>query len=310
MSEHTSLHLSLSGTPFEIGYSHGIGAKKQVHNSLNTYEKIFHEFASISWKEAKGKALLHLKEIERYHPNYLEEMDGVAKGAGVSFEDILALNARSEISLIHTVDGCTAFSVTNPKTKETWLAQNWDWKESQSNSLVELTIKQKEKPTIHMITEAGIIGKIGNNSSGIGVCLNALVTDIWRPRVPIHLGLRAILESENMEEALSKVTLNQMASCAHFLIASNQDGAYSVEVSPIKTVIKEATDGIVTHTNHICGAELKNIVREDALSDSFHRLETINRLLSKLDKEHISRNDLFHLLSNHDNYPNSVCRHN
>lgn len=309
MNRNTMLHLELVGTPYEIGYTHGKRAKRQVHNSLSTYEEMFQEFASISWKNAKEKALLHLDHIEKYNPNYIDEMEGLAKGAGVTFEDILTLNTRSEITLIHSVDGCTAFSVINPKTKERWLAQNWDWKAEQRDSVIYVTIKQKNLPHINMITEAGIIGKIGANNSGIGVCLNALITNVWQPKVPIHFGLRAILESETIEVALSRVANNQMASCAHFLIASKNAGAFSVEVSPIETVVKDGKDGFICHTNHICGISLKNKVMEDALPDSFHRLNTINNLLEQLDAQSITKEKLFNILSNHDHYPNSICRH-
>lgn len=73
-----------------------------------------------------------------------------------------------------------------------------------------------------MITEAGIIGKIGCNDAGIGVCLNALRTSTCRNKVPIHLELRAILDSSTFSEAVASVQKDQMASPAHFLIASRE----------------------------------------------------------------------------------------
>src|SRR5699024_774280 len=152
--------------------------------------------------------------------NYIKEMEGLADGAGVRFEDILTLNARSEIALVNLSDGCTSFSLTKPKTNKTWLAQNWDWKRQQIDALVHLEIRQNDLPIIQMITEAGIIGKIGCNSAGIGVCLNAIVANVWEAKIPIHLGLRSILESESIEDAISRINNNQMASSAHFLISS------------------------------------------------------------------------------------------
>ncbi|UOR11356.1 C45 family autoproteolytic acyltransferase/hydolase [Halobacillus amylolyticus] len=301
--------LKLSGSSYEIGFKHGEKAKEKVHTTLQTYEKMFHQYSNMSWKDSKEKALLHLKAIEKYNSNYLEEMEGLAKGASVSFEDILAINARSEIALITGPDGCTSFGLTNPKTSKTWLAQNWDWKGSQIDALVQLDIEQEGFPSIQMITEAGIIGKIGSNSEGIGVCLNALVTDAWEPKTPIHLGLRAVLESYSLKEAISKVDHNQMASAAHFLIASKSEETIGMEVSPVFTGKINSEKGVVTHTNHICSADLKEIILEDALSNSFTRLTTIDSLLEQLEGENITKNDLFHILSNHDHFPDSICRH-
>ncbi|ASN07299.1 choloylglycine hydrolase [Virgibacillus necropolis] len=236
-------------------------------------------------------------------------MEGLAKGAGVSFEDILAINARSEIALITAPDGCTSFALTKPKSSKTWLAQNWDWKGSQLDALVQLNIEQAGLPSIQMVTEAGIIGKIGSNSAGLGVCLNALVTDTWQPKVPIHLGLRAVLESSSLKEAISKVDNNQMASAAHFLIASKSEEAIGMEVSPVYTGKITSDRGIVTHTNHICSAGLKERIVEEALSNSFTRLTTINSLLDQLDGKNSTKGDLFQILSNHDHFPDSICRH-
>ncbi|ASK64364.1 choloylglycine hydrolase [Virgibacillus phasianinus] len=236
-------------------------------------------------------------------------MNGIAKGSGVDYEDILAINARSEIALITGPDGCTSFAITNPKSEKTWLAQNWDWKGTQLDALVELTIEQQGVPAIQMVTEAGIIGKIGRNSAGMGVCLNALVTDTWQPKVPIHLGLRAVLESHSMEEAITKIDHNQMASAAHFLIASGSGEAIGMEVSPVHTGKIEAENGIVTHTNHICSPGLKKQIIENATANSFTRLTTVNSLLGQLDGSTITKDDLFQILANHDHFPESICRH-
>jgi len=48
------------------------------------------------------------------------------------------------------------------------------WEEAQQINLIHTNIKRTSKPSISMITEAGIIGKIGLNSSGVGVCINAI----------------------------------------------------------------------------------------------------------------------------------------
>ncbi|GGC76379.1 acyl-CoA--6-aminopenicillanic acid acyl-transferase [Thalassobacillus devorans] len=299
----------LSGSSFEIGFQHGQKAKKQVTNSLQTYEKMFEEYSSMSWKDAIEKACLHISAIEKYNENFLKEMEGLAKGAGVTFEDVLVLNARSEIALINSMDGCTAFALTQPKTTKTWLAQNWDWKGEQTDSIVQLDIEQEALPSIQMITEAGIIGKIGMNNSGIGVCLNALVTDTWKPKVPIHLGLRSILESASLEEAYSKVANDQMASAAHFLIASRSEEMVSMEVSPVHTAERHVKGGTLTHTNHICSENMKKEVKEDALPDSFSRFSSVNNLVAQIKEKDIGKEDLFEILSSHENYPSSICRH-
>ena len=52
-------------------------------------------------------------------------MEGIAKGAGKEYADILALNVRTEIVFGAFSDGCTAVSLKSPD--KSYLGQNWDW---------------------------------------------------------------------------------------------------------------------------------------------------------------------------------------
>lgn len=197
-------------------------------------------------------------------------MQGVADGAGVDFADVLTLHARSEIALTSTPDGCTSFALKSGNG--IWIGQNWDWKSKQIGALLDIQIEQKDKPSMRMITEGGIIGKIGMNSMGIGVCLNALLTSTWQPKVPIHLGLRAILDANSFEE-VTEVIGTEMASPAHFLIASRNGRMTGMEVSPIHTANIEP--GMVLHTNHICNPQLQEAVVDFPIIDSLPRLKRI-----------------------------------
>lgn len=257
--------IQLQGTAKEIGYKHGSEGKAQVIQSLTTYEKLFHGYRQIDWKEARERALDHVKAIEKYDPSMLDEMEGIAEGAGVDFEDILALNARSEIALTGYKgtafsDGCTAIAITRPVTNQTLLGQNWDWKGTQKDSLLLLNIEAEDKPDITMITEGGIIGKIGFNSAGVGVCFNALHTDKKSNEVPIHLGLRAVLDSYSLTEAVSKIKHGQMACAASFLIAYDSGAggmAVNMEVSPFEADFVGEDNAALVHTNHILSPLLK-----------------------------------------------------
>ncbi len=300
--------LDLCGSSFTIGLKHGEQGKKEVHQSLETYEELFKGYAALSWKEARERALLHLDAIQSYRPEYIHEMEGIARGAGVEFEDILTLNARSEIALTNSPDGCTSLGVIEQRTSKVWLAQNWDWKGEQSESLLFLNIEQQDKPKIQMITEGGIIGKIGCNDAGVGVCLNALMTNTVESKVPIHIGLRAVLDSFSFDEAISSVNNNKMASPAHFLIASKENKMMSLEVSPIFTAQIEPKNGMLIHTNHICSQSMRDIVLDKPKEDSYQRLKVIENLLGRL-KSDINADDIFSLLADHENYPDSICRH-
>ncbi|MFB5660430.1 C45 family autoproteolytic acyltransferase/hydolase [Alteribacillus sp. HJP-4] len=264
-------NIDLSGTPEEIGRKHGLEGKEEVLKSLDTYERLFYGYQQINWTTVRERGKIHLPVIEKYDVSMLEEMEGVAAGAGVDFEDILALNARSEIALTGQAhnsftDGCTSIGMTAPYAADTIIGQNWDWKGEQTKSLLLLRIRQDNRPDIAMVTEGGIIGKIGMNSHSVGVGLNALITDRKTDGVPIHLGLRAVLNASSLHEALAGVQDGQLASTANFLIGASEGKergmVLQAEVSPYGVSITNDNASLGVHTNHICSPEVLQHVND------------------------------------------------
>ncbi|WP_240375904.1 C45 family autoproteolytic acyltransferase/hydolase [Bacillus piscicola] len=312
--------LNLQGSAREIGRQHGEQGKAQIAQSMETYERLFYDYQGIDWKKVRERAKIHMPAIEAFDPALLEEMEGVAEGAGLAFEDILALNARSEIALTgnaHTSfsDGCTSISTCSPLTADTIIGQNWDWKSAQKDSLLMLNIEREDRPNILMITEGGIIGKIGCNEHALGVGLNALHSGKKSDGVPIHLGLRSILDSASLHEAFAKIQEGQMASAANFMIGYSEGKhrgmAFHVEVSPFGIAItnEEASHGV--HSNHICSQEIQMKVGEGnnlRYSDSEIRKRRAEQLLAQAiqDKTAITEESFKTWLSDTFNAPNSI----
>lgn len=310
--------IKANGTPSEIGLKHGNNAKNEVHYSIDSYEKLFYNNAGINWKQAIELAKKYIDVIETSNLDLLEEMEGIAKGASVEFEDILALNARSEIALTNNVnDGCTSLAIMPPLSDKAYLAQNWDWRSAQSRSLIMLDMHQNNGTTIQMVTEGGIIGKIGLNNHGLGVCLNALRANVKSNQLPVHLGLREVLNAESIDEAEQKVIGGKLGSSANFLIAQSNNEimkAINLELSPRKYDKKETDNAYLYHTNHFCSKIVtKDIGKENlnTIDNTYSRFDRIDKLISNKadEKELISESIIKEWLSDHKNDPSSICRH-
>lgn len=121
------LPIRCSGPPYQIGFQHGSAAKAQVQGSIAFYQSLFQRVAKLSWAEVHVEAVNFMPMLHAGWSGYLEEMRGVADGAAVKFEDVLALNVRTEIAYGMFNDGCTAFSCREGEAEErSFLAQNWD----------------------------------------------------------------------------------------------------------------------------------------------------------------------------------------
>jgi len=254
MPQYSIPRIVLSGTPYEIGFKHGRLLSSQIHSQLEIYRELFYENCKFEWPQVLGVAEEFRSTLGRLAPDLLEEMRGIADGVAdsrVGLLDIIALNARSEIALGQWDDGCTSIAWKLGSGKQV-LAQNWDWRRSVAKNLAIATIYPTGKPTIWMVIEPGIVGKIGFNSASVGVCLNAIrARPVSTDLLPIHILLRISLGCDSVDSAIEVIEmLGGAASSQHIMIADSRSGR-GLEVSPRGNVFLQENDhGIILHTNH------------------------------------------------------------
>ena len=238
-------------------------------------------------------------------------MQGIAEGAELDFDDILAINCRSEI-LFAAPDGCSCIGALSAQTKDghVYLAQNWDWLRAVDNSVVIVKIEQPGYPRVIMCAEAGIIGGKGLNESGIGVCLNALSVGRGKPGVPLHVIYRKILCQTSISNALGAVASAQRAGSGNFVIGSSQDFLLNVEFTPENFDVLAADETkLLVHTNHYLSPLFiaENTFKRD-LPDTFIRLNRLERLTNSYVGT-VDGKNILSILRDHRNKPDSICSH-
>ncbi|KAJ4328099.1 hypothetical protein N0V84_001467 [Fusarium piperis] len=308
------------GSPYEIGFQHGQQAKDQVLGSLTYYGALFESTCGLDWPSVREEATRYLDTLERLCPEYLEEIRGIAEGAEVTLLDIVALNVRTEINfglfskepkLPIELDGCTALAIKTGNGPS-FLTQNWDWQTLQGQNLIVYTVHRPDTdiPRFTVVTEAGIIGKIGLNESGVGVCLNAIkARGVDHTKWPVHLALRKVLESTSRQSAIDELASVGLAGSAHLLIA-DELGATGLE-STAKTVELLQADGrgVVIHSNHLL---LDHAGSQEHLwlLDSPKRSDRMQQLVTKelSSKPVLTASDLFKLFQDEEGYPSGINR--
>lgn len=292
------------GTYHQIGLKHGSLAKERISKNIKTYEKLFQEISKISWKEAKRRAEQYISFLNDKAPELVQEMHGIATGAGIDFLDILTMNVRSEISLTNYSDGCSAISQKCEYSGNTFISQNWDWIEGLKYGLVILEIKTENSPKILTITEAGIVGKIGFNEAGLGLMLNAINCGVSQIALPVHIANRKCLETESVDAAISELKKYGVASTSNIVLADRGGKFLSLEASPKGfATIGPNENGVVAHTNHLYAEE--RYVNDHPSPNSFTRLE---RLLELGKNSSASFENIRKRLSDEKNYPYSISR--
>src|SRR5690242_5489440 len=83
--------------PRQRGRQLGAAARDAIHRTLEFYGRYFEEFAGLNWSRVRRVAVSFAAPIAAYDATILAEMEGIAAGAAVEVEDVLAINARTEI---------------------------------------------------------------------------------------------------------------------------------------------------------------------------------------------------------------------
>jgi isopenicillin-N N-acyltransferase-like protein len=242
-------------------------------------------------------------------------MEGIAKGAGVSLEQILFLNARSELMSMGTTGEvkageCTAIGLNGERTVDgrPILAQNWDWHERVFATSAVFRLEPAEGPKALFLAEAGQVGKIGFNEHGVGVLLNLLMFEDVRYGLPVHVLLRMILGTPNASEAVSLIKDSIRGGASHFLIGDINGHIRGLEITPDEIGEIAPENGAVIHTNHYCDAKLaEKDVGRLLMTDTTARFDRAVSLIAGRNKWDVK--DLSELFADHENHPSSICRH-
>ena len=267
--------IEIKGTAFERGKRYGSSASGAIKRNIDFYSSAFEKSANIDWPQAQKLAMKFLPVIEKYCPSYVEEMKGIAEGAGRSFEDILTLNCRSEV-LFAKADACSCIIIPEGRGKNghVFMGQTWDWMASARQNSVVLMVHQEGEPSILMICEAGMVGGKGLNSEGISICLNATSVGKGKIGVPLHLMMRKVLDSSLATEAIKAVSMLPRAGSGAFNIATRSGFEMVIEFSP------DQFDVIYTLQHH--GKMVKETRRKDRREGDFQTSKQ-SRQLSGVD---------------------------
>jgi isopenicillin-N N-acyltransferase-like protein len=314
--------VEISGPPRERGRQYGEQARETIGRSIAWYSEQFTATASLSWDVVTANARRWEPLVEAYLPDALEEIRGISEGSSFTYEEILALNGRGELSSGNPFaddanDECSSYSILPEAAGDghAYCGQNWDWRSAILDTVVMLRIEQPGRPTIVMQVEAGQVGRQGANSAGIGLNANGLGAR-WGSRLgmPQPYIRRKILNSWDLNEALEAVFKSQQALCTNLLFSHRDGFAIDLETTPGRHGWGYPVDGVLVHTNHFRYFVPKQIeaTYRYVSPDSIYRAERIERVLAR-SREAASGEAMRALIreamSDHFGFPSSVCNH-
>jgi len=310
--------IKVHGGPYERGFQHG----SQAGDLIRRYADVLLQASALegAWrglKQADGplgreallkRALAFLPQMERFSPQLVEEVRGIADGAKVPFAEALLVNVRAEVL---GVEGCTSFALGRGATADGSIlaGQNLDQHPANEALQIILHVEPDEGPALLMCSFAGLVGYAGLNSAGVAFFQNALSTSLWRADgIPHYFLKRVLLEQTAREGCLAAMRLAPVCSSGNYVLA-DQNGILDVELAPDGYATLRPLDDVVVHTNHFLSARYApQDVLLPGMPDSADRLARLRALIEP-ERGRLTVAKMQAMLADHDNHPTSICRH-
>jgi isopenicillin-N N-acyltransferase-like protein len=264
--------IQVSGAPRERGRQYGEQAAARIRRGIEHYGAQL-EKLQLRWPEIQAIVAEYEPTIAAFEPRFVDEMRGIAEGAGVDPAAVVMLNARTEVLKLadrrrkartqtHTQagsaaidpDGCTGIVALPPATAAGRLihAQNWDWKVECAETAVVLRVARDDGPDLLTFTEAGGLARSGMNAAGIAITANYLESDrdYRQLGVPLALLRRKALEQQHLALAMRIVYATPKSASNNVMVSHAGGVAIDFECAPDETFQVQAERGVIVHANH------------------------------------------------------------
>ncbi|MCP4431007.1 MAG: peptidase C45 [Gammaproteobacteria bacterium] len=267
--------ITIDGEPYQRGRQHGEQLKTAIAETIIFYRSIF----GLPDVEILHMAEYFRKLIQSFDASFIDEINGIAEGAEIDPLWIVALNARTEIlSYKNALVSNECTSVYFPQ--QSIIGQNWDWGRALEPLTVLMKIVQPCGHTIRMITEPGIVGKIGMNSAGIGVCLNILTLGKKLGGLPVHIVLRGLLDCRSFSAARSLLEDYGDGKASNIIVADADGNGFDIEFCDDRVFMLKPERDYLLHTNHYIG-DVINLKNNPDFASSYRRFDRAEFLLDR-----------------------------
>ena len=307
-------HLEIKGSYREIGYQIGHVFRKNIKEIISRRSEWHSGLINILNSGEGRKFSDKLLEISQKHfPNVIEEINGIADGAGIHFDHIWAMNIKSELGAVKKEPpGCSSIFVKDDKNM--WLFHNEDGHTAYKDIMFTIKVNPPSGVSYISMVYPGIITGNGPslNSRGIVQTTNYIGSTKSEIGLPRYVIGRAILEAKDLKEAIQIATFEPRAYPYHHNLAGFDEKRYaSVETIPHASEVKHP-DGVYFHTNHLLCENTKDYQFQDQEyknSSSLSRYIVINDKLNQLKTNNVQPDSMLSILSSHERKPYSPCRH-
>ncbi|HTM68102.1 MAG TPA: C45 family peptidase [Candidatus Binatia bacterium] len=277
------------GAPRDMGVDFGRAAKDVLRALAAESRAHFRQWTGRDIATAKRHAARnYLPAVRRRYPKYLDEVRGIAEGAGIPFEDLFYLTADEELVSLwekparpEKPEHCSSAAVR--AKGGLLLGHNEDYPPRYLGRLVLVEAHPDGAPAFMALTYPYILAgpSCGMNDRGLAFAVDSLGYPS-RPRgVPTNFILRDLYSARRAADVRRIVDVGNAAMAnAATVVSAREDLAFTVEATPEGApLVAMGADGLLAHTNHSRSPSLSRN-KEKASWSSRKRLAALEHLLA------------------------------
>jgi isopenicillin-N N-acyltransferase-like protein len=250
--------VEIGGTPRERGRAHGEALRSRIVERDRRWRHQIETTAAMSADRFIDRFLAEtsfVPAIERWTPDLLEEVRGIAEGSGLAYAAVLAAQFMDEewwfqqgLAGSHHCSSFAARSSTGSLVGQTMDLPVW-----MDGTQTLLLIREVAPETdAYVITAAGMLGLTGINSRGLGISVNTLLElRHASDGLPVAFVTRGLLAQADFAAARRFVRSIRHASGQNYVIADTRRvAAFECSANAVAEHAPDAAGRRVWHTNH------------------------------------------------------------
>lgn len=298
--------LSVSGSHYECGRQVGASYAGLMRRMLSHSQASLP--AGLNWDDYRRAAQPYLDAAQRTFPWVLDELRGVADGAGLDFMDLF-VDSVEELFSDPPASRCSDFVACPPATGgHVLLAHNNDLSPEVEEYVLAIEWNFSDHPRLFTVG-VGPFLSIGLNQARIALTGNELSPNDQCPGVPRLVIARAILSARNLDEAIAIALHPERASSYNNIISIGDGRLLSVEASATDHELLYPEDGWLVHTNHYTHPRMRRYEQDPAdIAGSLSRYGRARALMQACPRP-VTLPVLKTFLMDHNSTPVSLCWH-
>jgi isopenicillin-N N-acyltransferase like protein len=265
------IHVHTGGSHREMGVDFGRAVKDVLRAFFQDSKAFYHSYSGRSIDFVRRYAMTHYypQALRRYR-GYMEEVRGIAEGAGMAFEDVFLLTADEEVTDLlegPLKDKCTSALVDSKRGA--FLLHNEDYPEHYHGRLVICHAAPADAPAFLALTYPYMLAgpACGLNAAGLGFTIDSMNFPPRRSGTLSNFVQRDYYASRASNDVRKKSALRDLTASTAVGVLHESGRGYMLELSTRGSdAYSIGRAKFLAHTNHAQSTRLPRASERPKLS--------------------------------------------